>query len=184
MELDYHDEKGAAPVAPDRWLRALEAAGLWISAAAVVVLGVLIIASIIGRATIGRTIPDDNIMVADLMVGIVALSWAAVTATRGNIVVEVFTNWVGDRGQAGLRALGSLVGLGMIAPLAWASGNMAAHAIQKGTFYDGLLMLPQWPARCLFFYAFAAMTLRLLILLWTDLRAVARGGVRDTSGTD
>jgi TRAP-type C4-dicarboxylate transport system permease small subunit len=172
---DRDDDAGGMPLPRlDRTLRALEQAGLRVSAVAVAALGLLVIASISGRALFGRSIPDDNVMVGDLMVAIVALSWAAVTATRGHIAVEVFTNWVRPRLRAGLDALGSLVGLAMILPLSWASWNMLEHALARGTYYDGLLSMPQWPARMLFFYAFALMTCRLLLLLARDVGVALR----------
>lgn len=168
MDLDYSGSGKLFPRA-DRVLRALETMGLWVSSVAVVLLGLLVIVSIAGRALIGKTVPDDNILVGDLMIAIVALSWAAVTATRGNIVVEVFTNWIGRRGQYLLDALGSLVGLAMIVPLTWASWLMLDYAFVRGTYFDGILHVPQWPGRLLFFYAFLMMGLRLVLLLVNDL---------------
>ena len=180
MELDYSRSGRLFPRA-DRLLRVLETAGLWISSVAVVLLGALVIVSISGRALFGQAVPDDNILVGDLMVAIVALSWAIVTATRGNIVVEVFTNWVGPRGQSVLSALGSLVGLAMILPLTWASWLMLKNAIVRGTYFDGILHVPQWPGRMLFFYAFALMSCRLVLMLATDISAVV-GGRQQAAG--
>lgn len=170
MQLDYSGSGRVLPRASGL-LGLVERAGLWVSSAAVVVLGALVIVSISSRVLTGRSIPDDNVMVGDLMVAIVALSWAVVTATRGNIVVEVFTNWMSERAQFWLGALGSLVGLVMIVPLAWASYTMLRHSLLRGTYYDGILAWPQWPARMLFFYAFVLMALRLVLLMADDIAA-------------
>lgn len=160
-----------------RGLRRLEMAGLWIAAAAVAALGLLIVVSIAGRALAGVMAPDVNVLAGDLMVAIAALGWGAVTATGGHIEVELFTRRAGPRASALLGAFGALVGLAMIVPLAWASWTMLVHALTRGTYYDGVLDWPQWPARMLFFIAFALMALRLLAMLAAGLRAAAaRGG--------
>lgn len=168
MLLDYTNAQAVFP-RTNAALKIFEKAGFWLSAGSVAFLGGLAVFSISLRMITGRAVPDDNIIIGDLVVAIVALAWATVTATQGNIVVEVFTNWVGDRGQAALRALGSCVGLVMILPLCWASWSMAEHSIVKMTYYDGLLHWPQWPSRSVFFIAFLMMSLRLVLLAATDI---------------
>ena len=174
MQLDYRNANAVFPRVSTA-LGVLERAGFWLSSLAVAVLGTLAVTSITLRTLTGRAITDDNIMIGDLVVAIVALSWAIVTATQGNILVEVFTNWVGNRGQAALRVLASIVGLAMILPLCWASGVMAYDAIVKMTYYDGLLHWPQWPSRSIFFISFVMMGLRLLLLASTDAVIAATG---------
>ena len=104
-----------------------------------------------------------------------SMSWATVTATRGNIEVEVFTNWISGRGQSVLRALGSIVGIVMIGLLCWASGKMAYDSIVKLTYFDGLLHWPQWPSRSIFFLSFLMMGLRLILLAATDIALAITG---------
>ena len=174
MHLDYGHADAAFPRASAA-LRVVEKAGFWLSSSSVAVLGTLAVTSITLRTLTGRAIPDDNIMIGDLVVAIVALSWAIVTATQGNIVVEVFTNWIGPRGQAGLRVLASIVGLAMIIPLCWASGTMAHHSIVRLTYYDGLLQWPQWPSRSIFFISFVMIGMRLLLLAATDIVLMVSG---------
>jgi TRAP-type C4-dicarboxylate transport system permease small subunit len=170
MQLDYSGADAVFPRASHA-LRLFERAGFWLSTVSVAVLGALASGSIALRALTGRGITDDAILIGDLVVAIVALSWATVTATQGNIVVEVFTNWLGPRGQAALRVLGSIIGLVMIGFLCWASWQMARHSIVLLTYYDGLLHWPQWPSRLAFFLAFLMMALRLLLLTATDIVA-------------
>jgi TRAP-type C4-dicarboxylate transport system permease small subunit len=173
MELDY---SGVDAVFPrlHRIMRKIDLAGLWLAAASVAILGVIVISSITMRALTGRDIPDGNVVVGDLVVAVVALAWGVVTGTRGNIFVEVFTNWTTGRARAALDAFASLVGLAMIVPLAWASYVMLAQSVRLGTYYDGVLQVPQWPSRLLFFYAFLIMSLRLVFLLVTDIVVAAR----------
>lgn len=168
MQLDYSYADAVFPRASSA-LRLFERAGFWLSTVSVALLGALASGSIALRTLTGRAITDDNILIGDLVVAVVALSWATVTATQGNIVVEVFTNWVGPRGQAALRLLGSVVGLAMIGLLCWASWQMAYYSIVKLTYYDGLLHWPQWPSRSVFFISFFMMALRLLLLAATDI---------------
>ncbi|MCX7560623.1 TRAP transporter small permease subunit [Sulfitobacter sp. F26204] len=174
MQLDYTNANSVFPRA-NSILRIFENLAFWFSATSVAILGALAVFSISLRMLTGRAIPDDNIMIGDLVVAIVALSWATVTATQGNIVVEVFTNWVGERGQAMLRLLASLVGMMMIFPLCWASWTMAKHSIIIMTYYDGLLHWPQWPSRTTFFVAFLLMSIRLVFLAATDAVLAIRG---------
>jgi TRAP-type C4-dicarboxylate transport system permease small subunit len=167
MELDYSKTGKLFPRA-DRVFRALEKAGLWVSSVALVLMGLLVVVSIGGRALIGKTIPDDNLLIGGLMVATVALSLAVVAATRGNIVVEVFTNKIGDRGHRLLNAFSSFIGLAMMIPLTWASWLALKYAVVRGTYFDGLLHVPQWPARVLFFSSFILISVRLLLMLVED----------------
>lgn len=179
MQLDYSNAGLVFPRA-NAALRVLERACFRLSTVSVAVLGLLAVTSITLRTLTGRAITDDNILIGDLVVAVVALSWATVTATQGNIVVEVFTNWIGPRGQAALRALGSVVGLAMTVLLCWAAGKMAWDSLVKQTYYDGLLHWPQWPSRSVFFVSFFLMVLRLLLLAATDtILAVTGHATRD-----
>jgi len=173
MKLEYDESRVIFPRI-ERLLRGIERAGLWISSVCVVLLGLLVMLQVGLRSLGYRGIPDHNVLAGDLMVAIVALAWMVVTATRGHIEVEFFTSRVGERGRALLSALGGVVGLLMILPLAWASWKMLRNAVLRMTYYDGVMAFPQWPARLLFFAAFTLMAVRLTTLVIYDVSAFLR----------
>ena len=184
------DEEVTAGDSPDRALPGpalltwLEKIGLSLSAVAIVLLGLLVTVSVLGRLVSGQMIPDDIVISGELMVTLVALPWAYITADRGHISVEVFTNWISSRGHAWLDILAGIVALVMVVPLTWATGQVFLHAAEFGSYFDGDLYLPEWPGRLTFFIGFAMMTLRFLIQLGQDTRRLWRGEVDPARGHD
>ncbi len=134
---------------------------LYLSMAAVLVMGALIVAAICGRWLFSLQIPDDVLLVRDLMIVAIAMPQAAVATARQNIVVEVFTDRASERTKARLDTIGNLVGLVLFAFLTWGAGTEFWHAWQSGAYYDGDLDLPQWPGRFACFFGFGMLTLRL-----------------------
>tara|TARA_R110002094_G_scaffold209327_3_gene179755 strand:- start:418 stop:975 length:558 start_codon:yes stop_codon:yes gene_type:complete len=147
----------------------LEKLGLWLSCAGIAVLGSMIIVTVVARYFVGSIIPDDLIIAGELMVTLVALPWAFVTADRGHIAVELFTNWATGRARILLDMFAALVGLVMVVPLTYATWMDLVTAIEYGSYFDGDLYLPEWPGRTMFFIGFALMLVRMLLVLITDL---------------
>jgi len=147
----------------------LEKAGLIVSCAAIAVLGLMIIVSVTARYFVGSIIPDELIFAGELMVTLVALPWAFVTADRGHIAVELFTNWVTGRGRIYLDVFATLIGLAMVVPLTWATAIDLITAIDYGSYFDGDLYLPEWPGRLMFFIGFVLMLVRMILLLIGDI---------------
>jgi len=164
-------DKGYPGPAP---LAFVEKLFLRIASICVVILGTVILVKIIGRVFRFPAVPDDIVISGELMVILVALPWAYVTADRGHVSVEVFTDWMSPRAHRILAVFGGIVGLMMIAPLAWATGTAFVTAFNFGSYFDGELYLPQWPGRLAFFVGFALMLVRLVVLIVTDFRGVAR----------
>lgn len=146
----------------------LEKAGLIISCVAIAILGVMITVSVTARYFVGSIIPDELIFAGELMVTLVALPWAFVTADRGHIAVELFTNWVKGRGRLYLDIFATLIGLAMVVPLTWATGIDLVTAIKFESYFDGDLYLPEWPGRLMFFIGFILMLIRMFLLLISD----------------
>jgi TRAP-type C4-dicarboxylate transport system permease small subunit len=146
----------------------LEKAGVIVSSIAIAILGAMIIISVTGRTFFASMIPDDLVFSGELMVTLVALPWAYITAERGHITVELFTNWVSERGRIRLDILATVVGLLMIGPLTWATGIALWQAIDYGSYFDGDLYLPEWPGRLMFFLGFLMTVIRLVLMLVSD----------------
>ncbi|SLN75746.1 TRAP transporter small permease [Oceanibacterium hippocampi] len=166
------DERVRPGPAPLAWI---EKTGVDVSALAIIVLGVIITVSVLGRTFFGKMIPDDIVISGELMVTLVALPWAYVTADRGHVAVEVFTDWMSRGAQVWLELLAVIVGLVMVAPLTWATGVALWQAWDFGSYFDGVLYLPEWPGRLTFFIGFALMLVRLLFILVGDVGRLRRG---------
>ncbi len=162
----------------------LERIGLDIASIVIVLLGILVTASVIGRVVWGVTIPDDIVIAGEFMVTLVALPWAFVTADRGHISVEIFTNWVPPTGRAFLDIVAGLVALIMVIPLTWATGVVFFEAWEFGNYFDGDLYLPEWPGRLAFFVGFAFMSLRFFLWLVKDGVSIGRRDFSDSHHHD
>lgn len=150
--------------------RVLLAAG----AAAILLLGLMITANVLGRALLGVTFPDSVTVVRELMVAAIVLPLAAATAARGHVAVTVLADRLPPRAQAWLVALGWVVGALALLPLLWAGWNELAHNWTTGGFFPGDARLPRWPGRALFFLGVVACWVRLVTLAWEDGRRAAR----------
>ncbi|MBT3788815.1 MAG: TRAP transporter small permease [Alphaproteobacteria bacterium] len=174
-ELSSEMNEGQASKPGPRFLAKLEQAGRDISSLLILVLGIVVVSSAAARLVPILEIPDHYVITGELMVTLVALPWAFVTADRGHISVEVFTGWVSPRTSSYLYAFAALVALIMVLPLTWAAGLVFYEAYDYGNYFDGALYLPEWPGRLTFFVGFALMSLRMVLLLVSDGISAIRG---------
>lgn len=117
------------------------------------------------RAGLGVRIPDNVILMQQLMVVAVGCSLAYVTRTREHISIDLLYVLLGSRLRR-LADLGTII-IGLLAstPIAyWAFVNFR-KSVASGAYYFGEINLPEWPAKFFFFLAFTTVALRLLILL-------------------
>jgi TRAP-type C4-dicarboxylate transport system permease small subunit len=139
----------------------------------------LIFVSVLGRTFLGQSVPDDVVIAENLMPLIVTLPLAYVAARRGHIEVEVFTNFLPWRGRLALRIFGSLVGLTLFGLIAWSAFNVALSDYERGRFYEGVLRIPQWPAKAFFVVGLGLLSLRLMVNTAQDMGALVRGRAPD-----
>lgn len=99
------------------------------------------------------------------MVGALVLPLAFVAAEGGFIAVEIFTGRFGPRGSAWLSALAAVVGLVAITPITMAGYFSVSEAIREGNYNFGMLSLPEWPGKLVFFVGYLAFLARLIFLL-------------------
>lgn len=154
----------------DRTLHLAETGAIAIAMIAIVLAATVIFLSVLGRTLLGVSIPDDVILAENLMPGIVALPLAYVAARRGHIEVEVFTNVLPARGRLALRMFGSLLGLVIFGLIAWSAWNVTLSDWERGRFYEGVLRVPQWPAKALFVLGLGLLSLRLTLGFLQDAR--------------
>ncbi|MBL4807535.1 MAG: TRAP transporter small permease [Rhodobacteraceae bacterium] len=134
----------------------------------------IITVTIFARFLFGVSIPDDVIMVRELMIGAVVLPLAYVAAERAHIMVEVFTCHMPDHWQPSLNLLSSLVGSLMLLPILYGGYLDFESVAADGAYFFGELNLPEWPGRLIFLVGYIVFILRLLVLTGEDALTVVR----------
>ncbi len=148
----------------------LERLLLGVAVAGIVGLGVLVTLTVLSRAFRVVLLHDAVLMVQELMVAVIVLPLAYITATRSHIVVDVLSRRLPAPVQPLLPPLAVLVGLGFFGPLSWAALGDLARAWQGATYYEGDLALPEWPGRLIYALGLVMVLWRLLLQLLTDVR--------------
>lgn len=146
---------------------------------ALVALAVIVTTGIIARATWRNIIYDDVLLVSELMLVVILSPLALVTARRGHISVDVFTNWIGPRARRALAILGHLVGIVFFGVLAAAYWRLLADSWATGEIYESFLRIPHWPGHAVALLCIVAVLVRLLILLYRDCTGSPRPSARN-----
>jgi hypothetical protein len=131
--------------------------------------GLLVSVSVIGRKFFDQGVPGDFEFVKMGAALTVFFFLPACQARRGNIIVDTFTGFLGERSRARLDAVWDIVyGLAMAAiGVCMVAGAWAAYATKTTTM---VLLLPTWPA-----LALSTMLLFFLsvVCFWTARRLLA-----------
>ncbi|MEX0760378.1 MAG: TRAP transporter small permease subunit, partial [Tistlia sp.] len=127
--------------------------------------------NVVTRALWHAVIPDDILLVSELMLLVILGPLALVTAEREHIAVTVFTARAGAGARRLMACLAHLAGIAFFGFLLVAFWTLLAKSWRTGEYYDGLLGLPQWPGLALATAALAGVILRLVFLLVRDARA-------------
>ena len=122
--------------------------------------------TVVSRWVFRPLIPDDVLIVRELMVAVILLPLASVSARHAHIAVTFFTDLAGPRTHSVLERLGYLVGLLFTSALIWAGSLLFMSAWSSGEYYDGDLYIPMWIGYATFLVALAAFGLRLAVLLF------------------
>ena len=157
----------------DRGLHLIESAALALSMLAITFAASVIFLSVLGRTVLGRSVPDNVVLAENMMPIIVALPLAYVAARRGHIEVEVFTNFLPPRGIIVLNMFANLIGLVIFGLIAWSAWNVLGRDWATGRFYEGVLRIPQWPAKAFFVAGLALFSLRLALNFAEDAMRLA-----------
>ncbi len=158
-------ESEAAPTG--RW--PVERALGVIARLALVALGAVVTLSVASRALGNNVIPDDVLVVSELMLVVILAPLPLVTAMREHIAVTVFTERLRGAPLRALGILGHLAGLAFFGSLAWAFFVMLAGSWETGEYYEGFLRIPHWIGHAFAAAALALVAIRLLALLIGDL---------------
>lgn len=146
----------------------LERAGVKAAGLALVALCLIVTVNVLSRWFWHALIPDDILLVSELMLVVILGPLALVTAEREHIAVTVFTARAGQGARRLMACLGHLAGLLFFGFLLVAFWKLLEKSWRTGEFYDGLLGLPQWPGLALATAGVAGILLRLAFLLARD----------------
>ncbi len=138
--------------------------GLMLVASVTLIVMMLITAvSVLGRYFFLMPIPDDVTANELLLVVVAFLPLGLVQARREHIMVNVFTEWMSRRAKATLDTFGLFVGAAIFSFVAWASVESFLRAAESGAYIEGLLNLPESPARLALAVGIGIFTLRLIV---------------------
>ncbi|MBE97390.1 TRAP transporter small permease [Marinobacter sp.] len=171
VQLPNHDQSGVSHRAIGHARGALawlENAFLLLGVVCILGLCSIITASVLLRTFSTSGIPDEVVIVGELMIGALILPLAFVAAHRGFISVEIFTQRLGPKFQQALNVLTAVVGLVAVAPITYAGYLSMVDAFESGAYFFGLMELPKWPGHTLFFLGYFLFFIRLIDLAVYD----------------
>lgn len=168
------DPNGAGPKGPATlhrlagWLHRIEGAMTGLAAIAIFLMAAFICYGVIARNILNISVSDETVIVGELMIVALVLPLARVAAERGFIIVELLSERFVTRHYLILSVLTVVVGLMAALPIAYAGLRAFNDALSSGSFYFGVLNLPEWPGKLAFILGYAFFVVRLLILLVSD----------------
>jgi TRAP-type C4-dicarboxylate transport system permease small subunit len=138
---------------------------LLLAALAIAVLCAIVTLTVVSRWFDWLLSPDEVLLVRELMVAVILLPLAAVTARRLHIAVTLFTGRIAGRCRRQLARLGGAVGLLFVGLLLWAGIRNLAGAVATGEYHDGEMQLPVFVAQAVYVLGLGACCLRLVVQL-------------------
>ena len=145
------------------------------AAVAIVLLCLLITTNIVSREFLLMGMPDIMIAVQELMVATILFPLASATAARAHIAIEVIANLFPAALNRWIAVFAALIGVGLACILLMAGWFEFWKAFNSPSHYGGTFHWPKWPSRLLFVLAFVFFLIRLVQILWVDLRAAITG---------
>jgi TRAP-type C4-dicarboxylate transport system permease small subunit len=137
------------------------------------------VASIAGRAALGRPIQGDfELVQLGCAVSVAAfLPWCQLA--RANIFVDFFTKWLPSRAQAVLDALGALLLAMVMALVAWRAG-LGAQAVWASGETAMISRYPQWIGYAAIVPSLALTSIVALYTAWESLFDQKKGSEQFT----
>ena len=151
----------------------LENIFLLVGAVCIMGMCLIIVSSVLLRTFSSSGIPDETVIVGEMMIGALILPLAFVAADRGFICVEIFTQNLGPNFQKAFNILTAITGMIAVAPITYAAFLSMTDAFASGAYFFGLLELPKWPGQTLFFLGYFLFFIRLIDLAIHDVLEAA-----------
>ncbi|GGE23672.1 TRAP-type mannitol/chloroaromatic compound transport system, small permease component [Gemmobacter megaterium] len=156
----------AGPRSPwRRGLETIETLFAAIGAVAVAAMSAYVIAGVIMRNLLNMALHDEAVVVGELMIAALVLPLAKVAAEHSFITVDVLTGRFAARHAIWLNALAAIVGLIAAGAMGYAGWRTLSEVVRSGSYYYGMLQLPEWPGKTMFFAGYVLFAVRLLDLL-------------------
>lgn len=146
-----------------------------LGAISIALLCLLIVAIVTCREFFGFGVPDGIIIVREFMVPAILFPLSAATAKRAHVSIEVIANHFPASLNRWIAVFAALVGIVVVSALLVGGWEQLLKTLERGSHHGGDLFIPKWISRGAFVLAFAFVLLRLLTILWTDLRAAVTG---------
>ncbi|KAA3621265.1 MAG: TRAP transporter small permease [Proteobacteria bacterium] len=140
---------------------------------ALLALCVIVTASVVSRAVWQNVVPDDILLVSELMLIVILAPLPLVTSMREHIAVTVFTERMPARSKHLLGIFGHVIGVAFFCFLAAGFAAMLEDSWRTGEYYEGDLRIPHWLGHGFALLATALVVLRLLVLVIRDIRKPA-----------
>lgn len=167
---------GGAPASAYRrargFLGRIELVLLTIAAMMILAMSLYVTLGIVLRTFHLGKLYDEIAIIGEMMVAAISLSFAYVAADRGFVAVEVFTAHAGRRVRILLDILASLIGVLALVPITISAWRSGLRVWEEGSYFFGVLNLPEWPGYFAYIVGMGFFVLRLLdLLVYDTLRA-------------
>lgn len=118
-----------------------------ISGFATLVIMVIVMIDVIGRAAFNEPLHSGVELSELLLVSLVFLGLSAAQQQRQNFAIEIFTRHLPIRVQNGFEIAGYAACLAIVILLAWPSTIQAISSFNRNEMGFGIVAFPIWPAR-------------------------------------
>lgn len=145
---------------------------LTVAAMIILFMTLYVTAGIVLRTFFGGGLYDEIAIIGEMMVASISLPLAFVAANRGFVAVEIFVARAGRKARIWLDIIASTVGLIALVPITISAFNSGIRVWNQGSYYFGVLNLPEWPGYFIYLIGIAAFLLRLTDLILHDLLSV------------
>ena len=151
-----------------------------VGAVAIALMMVHVAVDVTGRYVFNHPLPATTEIVSYYyMVMVIALPFAYVTRSQGQIKVEMFTGWLPRRWLYLLEAAVGVVTLIYVGVLAWKTGQEAINKTILGEVHDaGTIQLATWPSRWVPAFGFGVMACAVALRIAADFRGFLQNSIR------
>ena len=156
-------------------LKRIEQLAMWVAGMALLAMGAVVTASVLGRVIFNAPVPDDLIMAGLLMVCTIILPLAYIESRDGHIVVTVIADRLPFRVQAALRMLGAVLFAAFFGTIGYMIATKVPGEFADELYYDGQLEIPTWPMKAVFALGVAVLVIRLAVTFVRGGQAMLRG---------
>lgn len=165
----------------------------WLSGAFTLLLLVMLVAEVVVREVVGRSLLGTIELSEVLLVLIVALGVSYAQKTGSHVSTDLVTSRFAPTTAAVIRVVGMVVAAGFLLWTAWASAERGWESFESGESRFGITSVPVWPARLVLPVGLALLGVQCLFTAWdawsrrnatTDDAPTASPGTAPASGRE